>query len=190
MSASFVPVLVAVGPAFYQNALAYNPKPDRWGLMLPLLWNRELPLDPAADQAVLLYKAYGRYVILAVVVGWSVLARRRGGVSRYDLAAATYAIFLVFAPGFGAQYVAVVAPLLLAARPVLGFAYATLAGLCVGLLYALAWDGGFPPGSMILGYVPRGVAVLGLAAWGVLAWYLATTARRPAGAARPTTAMT
>ena len=187
----FVPVLAAVGPAFYRNALAYNPKPDRWGLMLPLLWNRELPLDPAADQTVLLYKAYGRYLILALVVGWSALARwrggtvnggdgggRGGGVNRYELAAATYAIFLVFAPGFGAQYVAVVAPLLVAARPAVGFAYATLAGLCVGLLYYLAWDGGIPPGSMILGYVPHSVAVLGLAAWGVLVAYLAAVVRQ------------
>lgn len=195
----FVPVFAAVGPDFYRNALAYNPKPDRWGLMLPLLWGRELPLDPARDQSVLMYKAYGRYLILGLVAGGSLAARLRGGAggdagggagtggsagaNLYELAAAAYAVFLVFAPGFGPQYVAVVAPLLLAARPAVGFAYATLAGLCIGLLYHSSLDGGFPPGSVILGYVPHDAAVLGLAAWGVLAGYLAFAARRTVRAA-------
>ncbi|MDB5295659.1 MAG: rane protein [Phycisphaerales bacterium] len=174
----FLPLLAAVGPAFYRNALAYDPKPDRWGLMLPLLWNRELPLDPAADRVVLAYKAVGRYVILGLVTGWAVLARLRGRTSRYELAAATYAVFLVFTPGFGAQYVAVVAPLLAAARPAAGLAYSTMAGLCVLLMYYLAWDGQFPPGSLILGYVRPAPVLFGLAAWAVLAGYLVAAVRR------------
>ena len=131
----FVPVFVAVGPDFYRNALAYNPKPDRWGPMLPLLWNRELPLDPAVDRVVLFYQANGRYLILGLVAAWAVLARRSGARDAYELAAVPYALFLALAPGFGAQYTAIVAPLLVAARPRVGLAYATLAGLCLLVLY-------------------------------------------------------
>jgi len=176
----FVPLLIGIGPEFVRNVLAYSPKPDRWGLLLPLLWSRQPPLDPSLDAWVISYKVWGRYLIVALVVGWTIWAGWRARCSRYELAAVTYAIFLVFTSGFGAQYTAVIAPMLIAVRPLTGLAYSTLSGLAILVLYGLTWDGDYPVGSMILVYLPAPAAVLGAAAWVMLVAYIVLAVRNTA----------
>ena len=51
----------------------------------------------------------------AAVGAWAAAARLLGRWNRYEIAAVTYAIFLVFSSGFGVQYAAIILPLLFAA---------------------------------------------------------------------------
>ena len=178
----FVPLLIAIGPEFYRNALAYKPGPNRWGLMLPLTWNGGHPPTYAADPILMAFSDYGRFLLLALVVAWSVIAARLRRWTLYEIAAVTYAIFLVFATGFGVQYTVVVAPLLCAVSLRFGAVYCTSAGLFLLYTYFLYWDGGVPLGSMFVGYIPKVSALIGVFAWATLVVFLVQTMRRKAQA--------
>jgi hypothetical protein len=151
--------------------------------MLPLTWNRPHPPTLPDDRLLLFFRDYGRYLILALVAAFAVAAARLKRWDRYEVGAVTYAVFLVFAPGFGVQYTAVVVPLLVAAVPRLAAVYATAAGVFLFAAYLIFWDGNFPLGSDFRGYLPQEAAAIGVAAWGVLAYYLVRTVFRPAGGA-------
>jgi hypothetical protein len=176
----FVPLLFMIGPEFYRNALTYNSQPDRWGLMLPLTWNRTAPLSLPEDRLLILFKDYGRYLILALIAAWSIVAARLRRWTPYEIAAVTYAIFLVFASGFGVQYAVIVVPLLFAVAPRLAGIYSAFAGLFLLAAYYFFWDGRFPVGSFFSDYVPHESAAAGLGAWGCLVYFLIRTIFRRA----------
>lgn len=112
----FVPVLLTVGSSFYENALAYGSRPDKWGISFFLLPSAD-DVDPAGVPAAAAYHAYAKYPVLVLLVGWAVAARRLRRWDRYEVAAVTLALFLVLAPGFGVQYTVVLLPLMFAVRP-------------------------------------------------------------------------
>jgi hypothetical protein len=180
----FLPLLWKMGPAFYRNALAYNPSPNRWGVLLIPLWHEEYTSIPPPG-FIRFYHSNGRYLIFALVLAWSVAARVLRRWNRYDVAAVTFAIFLVFAPGYGVQYSIILAPLLFATRPRFALLYCTAAGLFLLTTYFLYLADDFPLQSMFVGYLPREAAVVGVPVWGLLIYYVVSTILRPARVTDP-----
>jgi hypothetical protein len=175
----FLIPLIGAPASFAHNALAYASRFDLWGINLILsIGTGDLAGIP---HVVLIYRALGRCLIVALVLAWAVLARIKIRPSRYDLAAGTFAIFLVFAPGFGVQYLVILLPLLFAARPRLATVFGLLAGAFLFAAYATFWDGGFPLSSLFNRTFPPILAFVGLPAWGTLVYYLASAVIPSAG---------
>lgn len=179
----FLAPLIYIGPLFYHNALSYTPGANRWGILLPFLWWRPVSdwLKPEEGFAYY-YNWYGRYLVFALVIGWSVVFAWLRRWDRYQGAAFIYAIFLVFAPGFGVQYTALVAPLILATpqgKRGLAILYYCSAGLMVLCAYWVNWDGAYPFGSDFRNYLPHEVAIIGAVAWATLVVFLVKTLRAP-----------
>jgi hypothetical protein len=74
------------------------------------------------------YNRWGSWVVLGCAIAWGALARRSGRFDRYAVAAVTYSLFLVLAPGFGIQYLVLLAPLLYVTTPRVANGYGLLAG--------------------------------------------------------------
>ncbi|HEX4125575.1 MAG TPA: glycosyltransferase family 39 protein [Tepidisphaeraceae bacterium] len=166
----FLGPLLLARADFVHNVLAYPSSYNLWGVDFFLSpW---VPNPNKLPRVVLAYRDIGRVLIVVLVLSWSVAGRVLGRWNRYDLVAATFAIFLVFTPGIGIQYLVVLVPVLFAVRPGLATAY----GFCAGALslsaYELAWDGHFPIESLFHGLFPTRVAWIGLIAWLELVCYL------------------
>ena len=185
LSAAAVPFLPAVCrdfASFHENVLAYNPSTDAWGLNLFLMLGMKTAgLAWWAERLLDWYHKAGRYVLLALIFVWAVLARRRQRWNRYELAAATMAIFVVFTPGFGVQYIVPVGLLLFAVRPRVAAAYAIAVGAFLLEVYIARSDGlRFPILVLVYTRLSTAEALLGLPAWGILVYFLVTTVfRRP-----------
>jgi Gpi18-like mannosyltransferase len=170
-----IPLLIAwidIGPAFAQHVLAYSPRTNRWGIAFVLY---ELYLnEPTRRVALDLMRFYfeaGRWFILAAVAMLSFFAWRRRTWDAYELGALTLSIFLLLTPGFGLQYVVVLVPLLLAVNVTAGTIYGLISGAFLAAAYASVWTGTVPLYSFFDGPIARSAAVLGAAAWLMLAWY-------------------
>ena len=175
----FLPVLASNAPSFVHNALAYNSNVNNWGITLLLLANRLWHgTIGVTTPAVETYHDLGRYVVFGLIGIWAVLARILNRWTRYEIAAMTFAIFLIFTPGFGIQYLAMIAPLLFAIRPGLAFVYCTAAGAFAGALYLTHLQPNAFPLQSVLGWFPPRESMLGLIAWIVLMTFLVGTLRR------------
>lgn len=169
----FIPLIVQLGPRFYQNVLAYNSNLDRWGVSFLLMLAMPKGGTPAAaNPPIGLYFANARYLILALIGVWSLIGFWLRRWSRYELAAVTLAIFLVITAGFGAQYAVIPLPLLFATRPRFAAAYGIVAGAFLAAAYYMTWDGGSPLYSYFKGPLPMRAAVIGFAAWGMLVAFI------------------
>lgn len=180
----FVPALywdwfVAEQPAFTRNVLKYTPMPNAWGFAVPLTVGQDYPPKPGSDDLLLAFKNNGRFLILLLVVAWTFLWRWRGlHRDLYLGTAVIYTIFLVFAPGFGVQYLAIVAPLLFATGPRwLALSYGLASGLCAGSAYLCYLEPDFPLFSKFREYFPPVVVVFGVIAWGLLVAFLLVSTR-------------
>ena len=174
-----VPLLIAwigTGPAFARHVLAYNPQANRWGVGFVLY---ELYLnEPTRRLALDLMRFYfetGRWFILAAVAMLSFFAWRRRSWDVYELAALTLSIFLLLTPGFGLQYMGINIPLLLAVSLRTGTLYGLISGAFLAVAYASAWTGTVPLYSFFDGPFARPAAMIGAAAWGLLAWFTVRT---------------
>lgn len=178
----FLPAFCRDFSSFQQNVLAYNPTTDAWGFNLFLMLGRKIAaLAQSAERAAEWYHLIGRYVLLALVVAWAALARRLRRWNGYELAAVTLAIFVVFTPGFGIQYIVAVGLLLFAVRPRLAAAYAIASAAFLLEVYIARSSGlRFPLLVLLISRLSAGEALLGLPAWGILVYFLMTTVlRRP-----------
>jgi len=165
----FVPPLLFATSSFAHNALAYKSRMELWGIGYFLLAGAP---EGATPQAVIAYRDGGRYLLLALVVGWSLIARIWRRWNRYEIATVTFALFLVFAPGFGVQYLVILLPLMFAARPRIAAIYGLFAGLFLLATYFVFWDGEFPLSSLVnLKTFPTPLGGAGLPAWGMLICY-------------------
>ncbi len=190
-----VPYLVPLvsEPVFARNVLAYKSQPDPWGVLLFLRWLHPAGIDPLGEivdpsHPAAVYNRWGSWIILGCAVAWAVLARRLG--SRFDayrVAAVIYALFLVLAPGFGVQYLVLIAPLLyIAGSRRLAQIYGLAAGAFQLAAYYYFWDGEFPISSLFNRAFPNELAVFGLAPWVVLVYFLLAVAPKPTADARYT----
>lgn len=195
LSAAAVPFLPAICrdfASFHDNVLSYNPSTDAWGLNLFLMLGTKIGmLAPWAERLLDWYHKTGRYVLLALVVIWGVIARRRLRWNLHELAAVTLALFVVFTPGFGVQYIVPVGLLLFAVRPRVAAAYAIAAGAFLLEIYIARSDGlRFPILVLLYTRLNPVEALLGLPAWGILVYFLVTTVFRrsiePAAILEPT----
>ena len=162
----FIPALIHVRSAFLNVALKYNSVLDRWGINYFLLWGERgwVAANPG-EKISAIYYGKARYLILLLIGAWGVLARWKARWTAYDIAAITFAIFLVFAPGFGVQYTVLAGLLLFATRPRWATIYGLLAGLFVSSAYFVNWKGAFPLYSHWGAMFPEPVALLGVATW-------------------------
>ena len=162
----FVPVLWSAFDGFISNALKYNSVLEFWGFELLALQSMEggLVLRPIATKFSLFYYENGRYMIFITIGAAAIWARY---LSRHTLASAVMvpAIFLVFTPGWGAQYMIYMAPLLAAWQPTEGLRYGSLAGLFIGLTYLSFWTGGIPAFSFFITRVPMPAQLIGFLTW-------------------------
>ena len=172
-AAGAIPLLVAwigTGPAFAQHVLAYSPRANRWGIAFVLY---ELYLnEPTRRVALDLMRFYfetGRWFILASVAMLSFFAWRRRKWNAYELGALTLSIFLLLTPGFGLQYMVIVVPLLLAVSLAAGTIYGLISGAFLAVAYASVWTGTVPLYSFFDGPIERSAALIGAAAWLLLA---------------------
>jgi hypothetical protein len=141
MAIPYLPPLL-MEPAFARHVLGYKSSPDPWGILLLLRMAfpegiSDTGVVVAADHPALAYNRWGAWVVLAGAVAWGVLARRFGErFDRYRSAAVAYALLLVLAPGFGVQYLVLVAPLfyVTASR-----AFATVYGVVAGAFLVAAY---------------------------------------------------
>jgi hypothetical protein len=183
MALPFVPPLL-MEPAFAKNVVGYRGQLDNWGIpfLLAQVSGEPLPdLGPPPDgHPAAFYVRVGTWLLLAAIAGWALLVRRFAGRwDRYRVAAVTFALFLVLTPGFGVQYLVILAPLLyVAATPALGHAYGLLAGIFLLAVYWFYWDGGLPLSSLLDKRFPTQIGLFGLMVWGLLVYFLAVVAPR------------
>ncbi len=130
----FVPIFLGPWLAFKRNAIDYNSSPARWGvgLLISTLDGSLFPfLGPARDLSV----ALGKPLISGSPLVLGVLNWRFRIFTRTELCALALSAFLVFAPGFGVQYLVYPTAFLVASRARGAFTYVYLAGLCAFLIY-------------------------------------------------------
>jgi hypothetical protein len=168
----FLPLLVLDPAVIIRNVFAYNSNFNRWGLALPIV-------ELQATQAKELFIASGRYLIFGGVIALSLWNRRAERLDAYQLGAAAYALFLVVTPGFGVQYTAYPAALLLAASLPWGLAYGIGAGLYLGFVYASFWTGTIPLASAFVSF-ERSLGLAAILPWSILLAFLVHSVRRPA----------
>jgi hypothetical protein len=189
----FIPVLLFARSAFISRAIEYRSSLDHWGITFLLMQipHRNNPphmdfvpgeirtqMVPFADA----YHNYGRWLLLAAVVAWSVLWRSRKEQSFYDLAAVVLALFLFLASGFGVQYAGAVIPLLFVVRPGIAAIYGLISGLFLLIVY-YAEAGGQLPKALLYAHfgapLPWPATLWGLAAWVLLGAFIAIGAFWP-----------
>ncbi len=180
----FLPVLLAAGPAFQRNALAYRSNVDNWGVNLFVLQSQGTRLAVVAKRFASFYNPTGRTFILAAMLAIAVAGRLRPVWLAYDLGAICFSAFLVLTPGFGIQYIVYPVPLLFAANVRWATKYALLAGLFGLVAYVTFWTGDWPARSRFIPHYPMPIGLFGLLAWVALVRYLVEEVARlgrPAG---------
>jgi hypothetical protein len=81
-------------------------------------------------------------------------------------------LFLVLAPGFGVQYVVLIAPLLCLADLRQGIAWGWTSGVFIGWVYLIFIDQWWPAHASFTSWLRFPTWVIGLAAWGVLVHFI------------------
>jgi hypothetical protein len=166
----FVPILLGVFHAFVQNAILYNSFRAYWGFGM-LAYGSEASF-PRASEALWHFTELGKYPILAGSVAYAMLPFVGRRIERAQYCAFAFTTFLVFASGFGPQYLVYPAPFLTVVRPRLGSLYAVVSGLFALLLYHWYWTHTYPPFSQFSERWPDTIALMaGFGSWCILAYY-------------------
>lgn len=130
----FVPIFLGPWSAFRHNAIDYNSSIARWGVGLVVsTFDGALGpyLKPARDLSV----ALGKPLITGSSFLLGVLNFRYRIFTRAELCALAMSAFLIFAPGFGVQYLVYPGSFLVVSRARGAFGYLYTAGLCAFLIY-------------------------------------------------------
>lgn len=180
-----IPVLVALAAfapdarrAFLEHLLLYRSNLEFWGVELVVRCSRVLAelVSPALGEMVRglgdLYIAYGGEL---VVIATALLALRHAvrtqlpRLDAYQLILLGFAVFLLFGPGFGVQYVGCVVAPIIAGSIRRGVVVATVTGIYITAVYAwfvVDWS----PIYSVHSDIPWGLSPLGLVAWGTVLW--------------------
>jgi len=180
--------LLTIPTVFLKDVLGYGSIWGVWGITYALrLTNHPALRDiaftqPTAAQAAIITGLKVLIVVLALVVAWR--RRKAEGVQIFQTLALVWAVFFVFAPGFGAQYLAWIMPCFLVANE-RWYAWLTAAssvGLFVfynAISHGMPWRQGFTVHSIASQWTWALVMP-----WLVLAAFLAWHVR-PVGAKAP-----
>jgi hypothetical protein len=177
----FLWVMIPEPADFSRNVLRYGSAVGNWGIHQILRdASREPRFSVVAQALIQSYFTRGRWVVIASIVLLSLRARRAPQMSWYAIAACAICLFLIFAPGFGVQYLVVPLPLLFVTRRLVP---ATMFSLLGGALcFFTAWQnwyGSWPiEADTIIGPVAPG-PLFGLLAWATLIVFVFTELRRP-----------
>ena len=166
---TFIPPALGAAKAMYRNMLAYNSTPDNWGILAFLNSAAATPsimgfFSPIRQW----YLGSGRYVILASIIFVALLSRYRHRLPMTVQAALGASLFLIFAPGFGVQYVVFPLPLLCYVDLPAGVRYGCLAGLFIAMDYWVFLTSWWPLRTWVTSSLPGPVPLFVLLAWAVL----------------------
>jgi hypothetical protein len=181
----FLPVLWRAGDDFVSQAVAYRSNFDNWGIPLLIRVTGHLGAPSVVGPSSEAYVSLGPSLIIVGVLVVAGYARWVQRFSTYERAALGLAIFLILTPGFGVQYTAILGPVLLAVGQRWGAAWAVASGLFLLVVYASFSTGEFPLYSYFNSPFRPPAAVVGFAAWAVLAAFTWTTLRRSLRPAPP-----
>jgi hypothetical protein len=144
-----------------ESVLAYAPISNTWGI-------NGLSLLLGADGVHLWYARPGKFVALGMVaaamavIGWR--GRRQDLLGNCGLSAA---LFLVFTPGFGVQYLVYLVPWLVVVRSRIGVAFHAISGAFMVAFYT--WGSNGFPWFRAIYFAPRlmppGIYFLALLTW-------------------------
>jgi hypothetical protein len=169
----FVPFAIVGGPAMFRNVIGYNSNPDNWGVLLLL---KRLALIPSLQRLAIPvlngFRADGRYLVVAGVLGLGFVSRSRWCLPMTEQMAIGGALFLVLAPGFSVQYVVLIAPLLCLVDLKTGIMFGWISGAFIGSVYWAFMVQWWPARSHHTTSFPYPTWVVGLAAWGILVLFL------------------
>jgi hypothetical protein len=170
----FLAYAIAGGlPVMYRNIIAYNSNPEHWGILL--LLKRMAVIPSLHDFALYLwnwFRANGRYIVAASVLALGLLSRFRWRLPMTEQMAIAGALFLVLAPGFGVQYVVLIAPLLCLVDLRTGILWGWISGAFIASVYWVFMVQWWPASSWFGSLFPYPTWVVGLAAWGILVFLL------------------
>jgi len=169
---SFIPPALTAAHAMYQNMIAYHPVASNWGITALLHTAGRLHFLHTTSVSVQhWYVTGGRYILLTTVLAVALLSKFRCRLPMTTLAALGSALFLVFAPGFGTQYVVFAAPLLCFVDLTAGMMWGWMSGLFIGYAYWIALMQSYPFQSTLSPLRPLSTP-LGLLAWAILVHFI------------------
>jgi len=179
-----LPFLVAaflIGEPFIKNVLSYVPVPDNWGIIFLFRCFSSIGPDlrPLFESAVGWYMSYGRWVILGLITAVSIWSRYSGRFSTPQLLSISAAIFIVFASGFGLQYLAFPVVMAFTIDPQWGLRISAATGVSAVIAYAHWMTSLSPPLSMHYTIAPIWIALIYLIAWGFIVAFLMRTLIAP-----------
>lgn len=160
------PVLVTSPNAFIRSVVQYSPRIENWGI--PYVIDSSVGnalLGPPMRALLPIYMGTAKVLILALPFAAALYARFWRRLDLYEVYALSFACFLILAPGFGVQYTIFLCPVLFAVNLRWGTYYTALAGLFIGLVYLLWWDGTFPMVSVFRSRFPMPAPFFGAIAW-------------------------
>jgi hypothetical protein len=170
---TFIPPALGAAKAMYRNMLAYNSTPDNWGVLAFL--NNAVATPSIAGFFTPIRQWYlgsGRYAILASIVCVALISRYRHRLPMTEQAALAACLFLIFAPGFGVQYVVFPLPLLCLVDLPAAVRWGCLAGIFIAVDYWVFLTSWLPARTWITSNLPGPVPLLGILAWAVLVHFV------------------
>lgn len=133
----FWPLVIWAWPAMQRNMLNYAPPLSPWGVLYLMhdIQQHQRFLD-GMTAVIDFYRWFGRHLILAVVFVVCVIGWRTRRWNGFELGTIVYGTFLVLAPGFGHQYLAVMIPMMLAVSIFRAWLFAIL---CMPFFVFMYW---------------------------------------------------
>lgn len=176
----FAPYLAWHFQGFYKHALAYRSHGGVWGITFLADQIAGLPhLGTAGKKVMRFWVKKGSLFVLGWPLLLAVLRRfKYPELGARELGASTMLAFLVFAPGFGIQYLVYPAGLLFAVSLGSGAWFASVASVQAIVIYASLWTGEVPYYSEFRNGQPLGALMLGVCTWVVAGRILFELTRR------------
>ncbi|MCL4385685.1 MAG: glycosyltransferase 87 family protein [Cyanobacteria bacterium] len=169
LSLGAIPLLTVIflyPKSFFNNVVMYNSNVENWGINLFLL-----DAFKTSNFALIAFKLfhfylnYGKYFILIFIIYLSLINFNKNKWNPYELCFIGMAVFLIFTPGFGIQYLVYVAALLFVINYNWGLIYSFLSGIFAALIYYSFWDKNYPLQSIFYStYLPP-TQLFGLIVW-------------------------
>lgn len=177
----FAWALLACGPTAYTNVFGYAPQPELWGVTFALIL-----ISPAGSPTALMilewYRGVGALLIVAASAVMSVRLKALRVADSIELGTIAFSLFLIFAPGFGVQYLIYVAPFLMLTHPKIAVWFSATSGVFIVLVYLNFMTQPFPFESAHLAPIPPSATAVGFVSWAILAITFVKSYVLPVGA--------
>ena len=169
-----------IGLTAYTNVFRYAPQPELWGVTFALIL-----ISPASSPAALMilewYRGVGSLLVVAASAVMSVRLKALRVAHPIELGTIAFSLFLIFAPGFGVQYLIYVTPFLMLTHPKIAVWFSATSGVFLVLVYRHFMTQPFPFESAHLGPIPPPAAAIGFVSWAILVINFVKSYVLPAG---------